>query len=96
VILFSCRLFDFDQPLPRPIGLRAHALISSDRQTAHVLYPRVFVNPDQISHAPHIPRNILAFTVTKPMFARLCSLDERSFLFKPFLRKLKKARGGGL
>jgi hypothetical protein len=36
--------------------------------------------------------HILAFTVTKPMFEQLCALDERSFLFKPFLKNLRKAR----
>jgi hypothetical protein len=33
------------------------------------------------------------FTVTKPMFERLASLDERSFLSKPFWKRLMKARG---
>jgi hypothetical protein len=26
------------------------------------------------------------------MFERLCALDEKSFLFKPFLKNLRKAR----
>jgi hypothetical protein len=34
----------------------------------------------------------LAFTVTLPMFEQLCRLDEKSFLYKPFLRNLQKAR----
>lgn len=40
----------------------------------------------------HLPADTLAFSVTPPMFRRLCSLDERSFLFKPFLTTLRKAR----
>jgi hypothetical protein len=40
-----------------------------------------------------LPANLLAFTVTRPMFEQLCALDERSFLGKGFLRRLKKARG---
>jgi hypothetical protein len=44
----------------------------------------------------NLPPDILAFTVTRPMFARLCELDERSFLYKPFLERLRKARGGRL
>jgi hypothetical protein len=40
----------------------------------------------------YVPRDILAFTVTKPMLERLCALDERSFLFKAFLRDLQKVR----
>ncbi len=40
----------------------------------------------------HLPPDILAFTVTKPMYELLCRLGEKSFLFKPFLAELKKAR----
>lgn len=40
----------------------------------------------------YLPPDILAVTVTKPMFERLCSLDERSFLYKPFWRELVEAR----
>jgi hypothetical protein len=42
----------------------------------------------------HLPPDILTFTVTRLMFRQLCALDERSFLYKPFLRRLKTARGG--
>lgn len=42
----------------------------------------------------HIASELLAFTVTKPMFERLCRLDERSFFGKRFLRQLEKARAG--
>jgi hypothetical protein len=42
---------------------------------------RHFLEPDQ-----------LAFTVTVPMFVRLCALDERSFLYKPFWQTLVRAR----
>lgn len=64
------------------------------------LYP--FRDPDivqasigatDIAMRQHIPPDILAFTVTKPMFERLCSLDKRSFLYKPFLKRLREARG---
>jgi hypothetical protein len=49
-----------------------------------------------IAARKHIPENLLAFTVTRPMFEELCNLDERSFLFKSFwtelnLRRRKKA-----
>ncbi|HMF31216.1 MAG TPA: DUF169 domain-containing protein [Candidatus Lokiarchaeia archaeon] len=40
----------------------------------------------------NLPPDLLFFTVTKPMFERLCSLDERSFLFKGFLKRLQDAR----
>jgi hypothetical protein len=40
----------------------------------------------------HLPPDVLAFTATKLMFERLCALDERSFLHKPFWQRLRKAR----
>jgi len=43
-----------------------------------------------------LPRGVLGFTVTVPMFERLCALDERSFLGKGFLAGLRAARGGDL
>ena len=41
-----------------------------------------------------LPHDILAVTVTKPMYERLCRLDEKSFLYKPFWKNLMAARGG--
>ena len=43
-----------------------------------------------------LPANVLAFTVTVPMFAQLCALGDDSFLGKGFLTRLRKARGGSL
>jgi len=55
--------------------------------------PQAAMGATDIAMRRHLPPDILAFSVTKPMFERLCSLDERSFLYKPFLKNLKKARG---
>ena len=43
-----------------------------------------------------VPPDLLALTVTRPLFERLCGFDETSYLGKPFLQRLKKARGGRL
>jgi len=51
------------------------------------------IGATDIAMRQHFPPDILAFTVTKPMFRQLCELDERSFLYKPFLQRLRKARG---
>jgi hypothetical protein len=51
------------------------------------------VGATDIAMRQYLPEDILAFTVTRPMFEQLCSLDERSFLFKPFWKRLRKARG---
>jgi len=58
--------------------------------------PQASIGATDIAMRPHFPRDVLTFAVTKPMFERLCALDERSFLYKPFLERLKKARGGRL
>jgi hypothetical protein len=51
------------------------------------------IGATDIAMRQHLPPDILAFTVTKPLFAQLCELDEKSFLYKPFWRNLRKARG---
>jgi hypothetical protein len=55
--------------------------------------PQAAVGSTDIAMRHLLPANLLAFTVTRPMFERLCALDERSFLGKGFLKRLKKARG---
>jgi hypothetical protein len=56
-------------------------------------FPQAVIGSTDISMRKHIPPELIAFTVTVPMYRQLCQLDERSFLYKPFLRDLKKARG---
>jgi len=51
------------------------------------------IGATDIAMRQHLSPEILAFTVTKPLFRQLCELDERSFLYKPFLQRLRKARG---
>lgn len=55
--------------------------------------PQASIGASDIAMRQHLPPDILAFTVTRPMFRQLCELDERSFLYKPFLQRLRKARG---
>jgi hypothetical protein len=55
--------------------------------------PQAAISTTDIAMRQYIPPEILGFTVTKSMFERLCALDERSFLYKPFLQRLRKARG---
>lgn len=54
--------------------------------------PQAIIGATDIAMRQHLPGNILTFTVTKPMFEQLCSLGKDSFLYKPFLKNLKKAR----
>jgi hypothetical protein len=54
--------------------------------------PQAIIGATDIAMRQWLPPEIIAFTVTKPMFERLCGLDERSFLYKPFLQRLHEAR----
>ncbi|HQG31350.1 MAG TPA: DUF169 domain-containing protein [Deltaproteobacteria bacterium] len=54
--------------------------------------PQAIIGATDIAMRQYLPPDILAFTVTVPMFEQLCSLDEKSFLFKPFIKNLKKSR----
>ena len=54
--------------------------------------PQSIIGTTDIAMRQYLPSNILAFTVTKPMFEQLCKLNEKSFLYKPFWKNLKKAR----
>ena len=51
------------------------------------------ISATDIAMRQYLPPDILGFTVTAPMFQRLCGLDVQSFLYKPFLQRLRKARG---
>ncbi|MDA3917271.1 MAG: DUF169 domain-containing protein [Deltaproteobacteria bacterium] len=54
--------------------------------------PKAIIGATDIAMRQYLPSDILALTVTKPMFQQLCELDEDSFLYKPFWKRLKKSR----
>ncbi len=54
--------------------------------------PQAIIGGTDIAMRQHLPPDLLLFTVTPSMFARLCSLDERSFLYKGFWKRLCDAR----
>jgi hypothetical protein len=58
--------------------------------------PQAVVGATDIAMRDPLPPDLLAFTVTVPMFERLCALDARSFLGRGFLDRLRRARGGRL
>jgi len=55
--------------------------------------PQAMIGATDIAMRQSLPPDILAFTVTKPLFKQLCELDKGSFLYKPFWKNLRKARG---
>ncbi|MDQ1355369.1 MAG: hypothetical protein QG657_5679 [Acidobacteriota bacterium] len=56
-------------------------------------YPQAMLGGTDMGMRQFLPPDILAFTTTLPLFRQLCLLDERSFLYKPYLQKLKETRG---
>jgi len=54
--------------------------------------PRSVIGATDMAMREHIPSDILAFTVNKPMYKQLCELDENSFLHKHFWARLKDRR----
>jgi hypothetical protein len=58
--------------------------------------PQAALTATDMAMRDQLPRDVLGFTVTVPMFERLCALDERSFLGKGFLARLREVRGGWL
>ena len=54
--------------------------------------PQAIIGATDIAMRDQLPADILAFTVTRPMYERLCSIGEDSFLSRSFLKRLKASR----
>ncbi len=54
--------------------------------------PKAIIGATDIAMRQHLPSDTLALTVTKTMFQQLCQLDEKSFLYKNFWKRLREAR----
>ncbi len=76
-------------PVEAPFGSGCSQLLPA---FADLSAPRAVIGATDSAMRKHLPADTLAFTVTKPMFRRLCELDERSFLHKSFWTDLKKSR----
>jgi hypothetical protein len=57
--------------------------------------PRAIIGATDIAMRVHLPPDILALTVNRPMYRQLCELDEDSFLYKSFWARLRAAREEG-
>jgi hypothetical protein len=79
-------------PVVAPFGSGCSQLLPA---FADLTVPQAVVSATDIAMRQWLPADTVGFTVTKPMFERLCRLDERSFLHKPFLKRLQKARALG-
>jgi len=54
--------------------------------------PKAIIGATDIAMREHLPPDILALTVNRPMYRQLCALDENSFLYKSFWKRLKTLR----
>ena len=75
-------------PVLAPFGSGCSQLINFPDLSA----PQLIIGGTDIAMRQPLPPNILLFTVTRPIFSRLCSLEERSFLYKGFWACLCNAR----
>ncbi len=73
-----------------PFGSGCMGLVASFKDLD---IPQAIIGATDIAMRQYLPPDILAFTVTKPLFQQLCALDERSFLYKSFWKRLRKTRG---
>ncbi len=76
-------------PVIAPFGSGCSQMVGLFQDLA---IPQAIVGATDIAMRQHLPPDILNFTVTRPMFEQLCSLDEKSFLYKPFWQRLRAAR----
>ncbi len=58
--------------------------------------PQAQIGSTDLAMRQWLPADVMAYTMTKPLFEQVCLFDEGSYLNKPFLNRLKKARGGAL
>lgn len=57
--------------------------------------PEAIIGGTDTASRQYMDKDVLAFTVTKPMFEMICKIDENSFLTKPFWIRLMKSRKKG-
>ena len=80
-------------PVSVPFGSGCSELVVQfpDLSRAHAI-----IGGTDIAMRDGLPPDVLAFSVTLPMYERLCGLGDDSYLGKGFLAGLRKARGGSL
>ncbi len=85
--------FGEPDPVTVPFGSGCSELVVQFRDLDK---PQAVIGGTDVAMRDALPREVLAFTVTVPLFAQLCALGDESFLGKGFLRRLRKARGGSI
>lgn len=80
---------DDPPPVTAPFGSGCMQLVTLFRDLNKA---EAIIGATDMAMRKYLPPDILAFTVTKPMFEQLCNLGKDSYLEKRFLKSLKKAR----
>ncbi len=92
ILMIGAQLFskpEDSEPVIAPFGSGCMQLISLFND---LNIPQAIIGATDMAMRKYIPPNIMAFTVTKPMYERLCLIGKDSYLEKGFLKGLKKAR----
>lgn len=76
-------------PVVAPFGSGCMQLISHFK---NLNIPQAMIGALDMAMRKYLPPNILAFTVTKPMFEELCNIDKNSYMEKRFFTELQKSR----
>jgi len=58
--------------------------------------PQAQIGSTDLAMRQWLPADVMAYTVTRPLFEQFALFGDDSFLTKPFLTRLKRARGGTL
>lgn len=77
------------EPVIAPFGSGCMQLISHFK---NLNIPQAMIGALDMAMRKYLPPNILAFTVTKPMFEQLCNIDENSYMEKRFFTELQRVR----
>lgn len=82
---------DDPEPVKAPFGSGCMELLPQFDSMEH---PQAIIGATDLAMRKYLPPEIMAFTVNPRMYENLCKTSEDSFLNKPFLEGLKKARKG--
>ena len=77
------------EPVIAPFGSGCMQLISLFRDLDQ---PQAIIGATDMAMRKHLPRQLLAFTVTRPMFERLARIPEDSYLNRSFIKTLHQSR----
>ncbi|HJV77174.1 MAG TPA: DUF169 domain-containing protein [Paludibacter sp.] len=76
-------------PVIAPFGSGCMQLISHFKD---LNIPQAMIGALDMAMRKYLPPNILAFTVTRPMFEQLCNIDKNSYMEKRFFTESQKSR----